>query len=146
MSRLHPLNGAKVWLGGRMPDRYDSVVCLLFSGDRPVLVRNRDRAWEFPGGHAETGEDVEATARREAREEAGAKLADVIVDGYYVLASGHTTVVTHAQVAARGALSGEFETVEAREFDVLPDDLSWDDGLYAHLLRRLDLPGAPGAE
>ncbi|GAA1987161.1 hypothetical protein GCM10009799_10910 [Nocardiopsis rhodophaea] len=133
-------------LGGRLPERYDSVVCLLFSGDRPVLVRNRNRAWEFPGGHAEAGEDVEATARREAREEAGAELSDVVVDGYYVLASGHTTVVTHAQVAEWSSLTGEFETVEAREFDALPSDLSWDDGLYAYLLRMLGLPGAPGAE
>ncbi|MBB6171099.1 8-oxo-dGTP diphosphatase [Nocardiopsis mwathae] len=142
-SRRPPLNGATVRLGGA-PECYDSVVCLLFSGERPVMVRNRYRAWEFPGGHAEAGEDVEATARREAREEAGAELADVHIDGYYVLASGHTTVVTHAQVAARGALSGDFETVEVREFDALPSDLSWDDGLYAHLLRAIGLPGAPG--
>ncbi|MDA8369332.1 MAG: NUDIX domain-containing protein [Nocardiopsaceae bacterium] len=129
---------------GRLPARYDSVVCLLFAGTRPVLVRNRDRAWEFPGGHAETGEDIEATARREAREEAGAELGDVHIDGHYVLADGHTTVVTHAQVASCRPLTGEFETVEVRAFDRLPEEeLSWDDGLYTHLLRAIGLPGAP---
>ncbi|MFC7330586.1 NUDIX domain-containing protein [Marinactinospora rubrisoli] len=122
---------------------HDSVVVLLFAGDRPVLVRNRRRAWEFPGGHAEPGETVLDTARREAREEAGAELGEVHVAGYYVLASGHVTVVTHAQVASRAPLTGRFETVEVREFEVLPPDLSWDDGLYAHLLNVIGLPGAP---
>ncbi|QBI55062.1 NUDIX domain-containing protein [Streptomonospora litoralis] len=142
MTPYPPLNGAAVYLAS-VPTRHDSVVCLLFAGERPVLVRHRRRAWEFPGGHAEAGEGVEATARREAREEAGAELGEVHVDGYYVLANGHTTVVTHAQVAARGPLNGDFETEEVREFDVLPAELSWDDGIYAHLLRSLGLPGAP---
>lgn len=136
------LNGAAVHVGG-LPEHHDSVVCLLFSGDRPVLVRHRRRAWEFPGGHAESGEDVEATARREAREEAGAELGAVSVAGYYVLADGHTTVVTHAQALTYGTLSGDYETVEVRAFDVLPEDLSWSDGIYAHLLCLLELPGAP---
>ncbi|GAA3756962.1 8-oxo-dGTP diphosphatase [Spinactinospora alkalitolerans] len=142
MDPRQPLNGATVHLGGPPPS-YDSVVVLLFAGERPVLVRHRDRAWEFPGGHAEEGEDIVATARREAREEAGAELAEVRVAGYYVLAGGHTTVVTHAQVAGLAPLSGEFETTDVREFDALPPDLSWDDGIYAHLLDVLGLPGAP---
>jgi 8-oxo-dGTP diphosphatase len=36
-----------------------------------------------------------------------------------------------------------FETVEVREFDVLPADLSWNDGIYAYLLRSIGLPGVP---
>ena len=54
-------------------------------------------------------------------------------------------MVTHAQVIGLTPLTGEFETVEVRAFDVLPPDeeLSWSDGLYAHLLRELGLPGAP---
>ncbi|WP_026120374.1 NUDIX domain-containing protein [Nocardiopsis potens] len=128
---------------GVLPERHDSVVCLLFDGDRPVLVRHRERAWEFPGGHAEPGEAIEATVRREAREEAGAELGEVHVAGHYVLAGGHTTVVTHARVRALHPLSGAFETLEVRAFDALPEALlSWDDGIYDHLLRALGLPGA----
>nr|WP_246404979.1 NUDIX domain-containing protein [Nocardiopsis algeriensis] len=128
-----------------LPAAHQSVVCLTYLGDRPLLVRHRRRSWEFPGGHAEAGEDIEETARREAREEAGAVLGQVRVCGHYVLSSGHTTVVTHAPVTGLEPLSGEFETVEVRAFDVLPSDseLSWSDGLYAHLLRVLGLPGAP---
>lgn len=137
-----PLHGATVRLG-RLPAVHDSVVVLLFCGRQPVLVRHRDRAWEFPGGHAEPGEDVEATARREAREEAGAELADLRAVGYYVLPTGHTTVVTCARLAGLSPLTGEHETVEVRAFDVLPPDLSFTDGLYAYLLTELGLPGVP---
>ncbi len=139
-----PLGGAVVRLG-ELPDEYDSVVCLTYVGQRPLMVRNRKRAWEFPGGHRESGEDLWATARREAWEEAGAILGELRLMGHYVLAKGHITVVTHAQVVALEPLSGHFETVEVREFDRLPSDaeLSWSDGLYAHLIRVLGLPGAP---
>lgn len=136
------LGGAVVRVGS-LPESHDSVVCLLFDGARPVLVRHRERAWEFPGGHAEPGEDPEATARREAREEAGAELGEVRTAGHYVLPGGHTTVVTCARARAFRPLTGEFETVEVRAFDTLPPQLSWDDGIYAYLLRELGLPGAP---
>lgn len=121
------------------------MVCLTYRGDRPLLVRNRYRAWEFPGGHAEPGETFDATTRREAREEAGAVLGTVHLMGHYILARGHITVVTQAQVIDLTPLTGEFETVDVRAFDTLPgdEDLSWPDGLYAYLLRILGLPGAP---
>ncbi|GHC86025.1 hypothetical protein GCM10007079_29400 [Nocardiopsis terrae] len=129
---------------GELPEEYDSVVCLTYEGGRLLMVRHRRRAWEFPGGHREPGEDLYATARREAYEEAGATLGEVRAMGYYVLSGGHTTVVTHAEVTRLEPLSGEFETVEVRTFDCLPSDreLSWADGLYAHLIRALGLPGA----
>jgi len=144
---VKPLGGAVVRLGV-LPEAHDSVVCLTYDGDRPLLVRHRDRGWEFPGGHTEPGESVEDTARREAREEAGATLAEVGTLGHYVLASGHVTVVTHARVTLLEPLTGDFETIGVRAFDVLPSDdqLSWADGVYAHLLRTLGLPGAPGPQ
>lgn len=109
------------------------------------MVRHRRRGWEFPGGHVEPGETPWQTARREALEEAGASLGELGLVGYYVLSDGHVTVVTHAQVESLAPLTGEFETVEARDFDRLPgdDELSWADGLYAHLIRVAGLPGAP---
>lgn len=130
---------------GVLPERHDSVVCLTYDGDRPLMVRNRRRGWEFPGGHSEPGESVAHTARREAMEEAGATLDGLRTVGHYVLSGGHVTVVTHARVETLTPLTGEFETVEVCAFDVLPDDdaLSWADGLYAYLLRELGLPGAP---
>ncbi|GAB2516330.1 8-oxo-dGTP diphosphatase [Nocardiopsis aegyptia] len=137
-----PLGGAVVRVGS-LPPAHESVVCLTFLDGRPLLVRHRDRAWEFPGGHTEPGESVEDTARREALEEAGATLDDIRIVGHYVLSSGHVTVVTQARVSALAPITGDFETVDVRAFDTLPADLSWLDGIYAHLLRALGLPGAP---
>lgn len=139
-----PLGGAVVHLNS-LPEYHDSVVCLSYRGERPFLVRHRHRGWEFPGGHSEPGESLWQTARREALEEAGASLSEQSLIGYYVLSGGHVTVVTHAQVEALAPLTGEFETVEARAFARLPGDeeLSWADGLYAHLIRAAGLPGAP---
>lgn len=138
-----PLGGAVVRLGS-LPERHDSVVCLTYRGERPLLVRHRRRGWEFPGGHSELGESLWQTARREALEEAGASLSAQTLIGHYVLSCGHVTVVTHAQVESLAPLTGEFETVEARAFDRLPgdDELSWADGLYEHLIRVAGLPGA----
>ncbi|WP_017616447.1 NUDIX hydrolase [Nocardiopsis salina] len=129
----------------QLPEHHDSVVCLTYRGDRPLLVRHRRRGWEFPGGHVEPGETLWRTARREALEEAGAILGELRLVGYYVLSDGHVTVVTQAQVESLAPLTGEFETVEARDFDRLPgdDELSWGDGIYAHLIRAAGLPGAP---
>ncbi|WP_026116024.1 NUDIX domain-containing protein [Nocardiopsis kunsanensis] len=130
---------------GSLPEHHDSVVCLTYRGARPLMVRHRRRGWEFPGGHSEPGESLWRTARREAMEEAGATLSEQELIGYYVLSGGHVTVVTYAQVEGLAPLTGEFETVEARAFDRLPgdDELSWADGLYAHLIRAAGLPGAP---
>ena len=39
-----------------------------------VLCKHKQRdTWEFPGGHREPGESIDETARRELREESGAR-------------------------------------------------------------------------
>lgn len=54
------------------------VVILAKCGDKIVLCRHRDRStWEFPGGHREIGETVDAAARRELWEETGALDFDI---------------------------------------------------------------------
>lgn len=122
----------------KRPSDHQSVLVILRQSGQYVLVRNPNRGWEFPGGHREGEETFEETAVREAFEEAGAKLADIQYVGYYVLPSGHCTIITVADVASLHPLKEEFETVEVRLYNSLPDGLSFQDGLYQCVLDYLE--------
>jgi ADP-ribose pyrophosphatase YjhB (NUDIX family) len=120
------------------------VKCILRDGERVLLVRHsygaRER-WELPGGHLRRGEDPEAGARREMREELGLR-----VDGWRPLGvlgartdRKHETVFCFA-AAAPGAelVLADGELVEAEWFApaALPAPLG-------DVTRRaLELPGA----
>lgn len=126
---------------GKLPARHQSVLVLLRHRGRWVLVKNPQRGWEFPGGHCEVGEHYQATARREAYEEAGAIIDALCYLGYYVLPNGHTTLVTLAE-ARRLAPLPPYETVAVGRFRRLPRRLSFGDGLYQYLLAHIERSGA----
>lgn len=49
-------------------------VIIAKSNGKWVLCKHKQRdTWEFPGGHREPGESIDETARRELREESGAR-------------------------------------------------------------------------
>lgn len=112
------------------PDEYAGVVVVLRHQAEWVLVKNRHRGWEFPGGRREPGEGWAETARREALEEAGARLRDLRYAGWYARPDGRVTVIAAAEVEAFAALTGRFETVEIGLFSRLPPGLSFERGLY----------------
>lgn len=53
------------------PEKITSVLVVPFTQDGKVVAVKNNRGWDLPGGHVEqTDSNIEATARREAREEA----------------------------------------------------------------------------
>ena len=54
-----------------VPESYKSVLVFIKNGNGWLMVKNKFRSWEFPGGHKEGSETLYETAQREAFEEAG---------------------------------------------------------------------------
>lgn len=50
---------------------------------RILLVRSPLRGWEMPGGQVEIGESLEDAARREALEESGIEVGDLVFCGVF---------------------------------------------------------------
>ena len=51
--------------------RMTFVYAIAFSGDKFIMVRNKHRGWEMPGGEVEPGERLDEAIRREFLEETG---------------------------------------------------------------------------
>jgi len=119
----------RVFLGTEeVIESFDAVVVVLFSSKGLVLVRDERRAWEFPGGHREGDETYEETAVREAFEEAGARITDIMCLGYYTTGRGHTTVIVCGEVTAFERFDRASDSLSVGTFASLPADLSFGDG------------------
>ena len=118
----------------KLPQSFKSVLVLARHNGKWMLVKNRKRAWEFPGGHSEEGETFIQTAQREALEEACIELKDITPTGYYTLPSGHTTVVVTANTSTIHPFSPKFETLKRKTFRKLPQNLSFKDNIYETFL------------
>lgn len=94
-----------------------------------LFCRHRQRhTWEIPGGHCESGETVWDTARRELREETGASAAELQpLTVYAVTSDGVTTygMLFLAEIRQLEPLSAEVEIGEIRQFDALPEALTY---------------------
>ena len=80
-------NEGRIILAAQLPPREEiaTAIVLAFSGDRLLQTRLVKRGWDIVGGHVEEGEVPEEAVRREAYEEAGAKLGTLHLLGYQCL-------------------------------------------------------------
>lgn len=91
-----------------------AVIAAKYQG-RWVLCKHKERStWEFPGGHRETGETIEAAAVRELYEETGAAEYRMVPVSVY-------SVTDQAQSGEKQAESfGMLFSAEISRFDQLP--------------------------
>lgn len=121
----------------KLPDVYRSILVFIKEGEKWLMVRNKFRGWEFPGGHCENNETPFETATREAYEEAGVKIKNHNYVGFYRLEDGHTTLIITADAESFHDIPEEFETLERKFMTELPSPLSFNDEIYPWLIKNL---------
>jgi ADP-ribose pyrophosphatase YjhB (NUDIX family) len=118
-------------------------------GDTVLLCRRaiepRAGFWTIPAGYMEMNETVEEGARREAWEEARARIAlDGVLAVYSIARLGQVQVIFRARLAEPGFEAGP-ESLEVRRFAWA--EIPWDDIAFPSVRWALHAwrEGAPGA-
>ena len=106
-------------------------------GVRILMVRNSEillvkhvyqDQWFLPGGLIEHGETIEDAVRREAAEEVGATIQELILFGVYTKflygKSDHVIVFLSRDFSLNGHSDDEIERLEFFDLSALPDDIS----------------------
>jgi 8-oxo-dGTP diphosphatase len=84
LSWLPRPNESCIVLSSQLPpdEMLATALVLAFDRDRLLQTNLAARGWDIVGGHIEPGESPEEAARREAYEEAGARLGELHLLGY----------------------------------------------------------------
>jgi ADP-ribose pyrophosphatase YjhB (NUDIX family) len=122
---------------------------IVAEGDTVLLCRRaiepRHGFWTIPAGYMEMGETVEEGARREAWEEARARITlDGVLAVYSIARLGQVQVIFRARMAEPGFEAGP-ESLEVRRFAW--SEIPWDDLAFPSVRWALRAwrDGAPGA-
>ena len=104
-----------------------AVVVLVSSSSKLLFVQRGAEPqigkWCFPGGYVDRGEEVEAAARREVREETGLEVDITRLIGVYSLEANPVIVVAYSGRIAGGELVAGTDAQDADWFEAgaLPD-------------------------
>lgn len=67
----------------------------------------------------------------------GTTIRNIEIKGYYILPSGHKTIITIADVDEFKGLTGDFETEDAQLYECIPQKfLSFQNGLYGFIVEH----------
>lgn len=100
-------------------------VIAAFYKNKYVFVRHKDRdTLEIPGGHHESGETIEQTARRELYEETGAE--EFTLTPVCVYSFSDYGMLYYAQITRFGE-KPDSEIAEVKLLDSLPDNWTYPD-------------------
>jgi len=112
------------------------VYAVAFEGDKFLMVRNRRRGWEMPGGKIGSGESPQEAVEREFLEETGMKFESfassdlpngAVFFGWVKKGGG--------EPAPRDATNSE-EIDSISLFDILPEELSFPRKEYESMLQE----------
>lgn len=112
------------------------VYVIAFEDDKFIMVRNRSRAWEMPGGRLRKGETHEQAAVREFFEETGMSLQIVGKVAMDMKGGKVFAGIVNSRILDRPSGS---EIAEVREFSELPEELSFPLVEYEAMLARARL-------
>ncbi len=106
---------------------------IAFSGDLFVMVRNKARAWEMPGGRLQKGENYEQAAVREFFEETGMTV-EILGQVPEKRSFGRVFVgLVRTRLLPKAP---DVMISEVGEFAELPDELSFPEVEYRRMLDR----------
>lgn len=126
---------------------YDYVVMMSRYQGKYLMSRHKDRsAWEMQGGHIEPGETPEEAARRELYEESGAVSFELVPlcdysgeePGRNNDGKGKVFLTNIFEIQSLP----DSEMAEIRQFDEIPDDLTYPEITHAIFDYKLRLSGA----